>query len=103
MKTSRLLKSGLLKSGLLKSGLLKSGPAAALVSAALVGCGGGNGYEADTPGQVVITGVPTSAVASSAAYTDFARTLTNSETGTPLELSVVVTAPTSETASPQVL
>jgi len=83
--------------------LLKAAAVAAVGSAALVGCSGGNDYEAATTGPAVITGVPASAVASVTAYTDFAKTLVNSETGTPLELSLVVTAPTSETALPQAL
>lgn len=72
--------------------------AAALVLAA---CGDnpGNAPETPTPPPPV-TEVPASALASPAAYAQFAASLPASETASPLDMSRVTAAPTSETAAP---
>ena len=47
--------------------------------------------------------VPASATASPMAYVDYARSLAKSETQQPLDLTTVVTPPTTESGAPQPL
>ena len=67
---------------------------------ALAGCGGGGYSSEPTPTPVVTNEVPSSATASTAAYTSYAGSLKSSETADPLDVSKVVNPPTSETESP---
>ncbi len=70
-------------------------------SALLAACGDSPQESPAAPvTPLALTEVPASALASAGAYTDFARTLANSETGKPLDMSKLGAAPTSETASP---
>jgi ABC-type glycerol-3-phosphate transport system substrate-binding protein len=70
---------------------------------ALAACSGGNGYDEGASTPQAATEVPATALASPGAYTEFARTLTNSETAKPLGVNTVVMPPTSETAMPVAL
>ena len=71
--------------------------AAAALAASLLAACGDNYTEATSP--VVITEVPASATVSTAAYTQFTASLTNSETDTPLGVNSA-TPPTSESDTP---
>jgi hypothetical protein len=64
-------------------------------------CGGL--HDEPAPAPTPSAGVPASATASPTAYTQFAASLTNSETAEPLSLDAVTIPPTTETADPQPL
>jgi hypothetical protein len=68
----------------------------ALLAGGLVSACGGGGD--DTPAPV--TEVPDTALASPAAFTQFARSLPAADTAEPLDLARVDVAPTSETDEP---
>jgi hypothetical protein len=73
------------------------GWAFALATAALLGaCGGGGGDDSPAP----LTEVPDTALASPAAYTEFARSLAPLDAAEPLSLGRLEVAPTSETDEP---
>ena len=70
-------------------------------AAGLTACGGG---DASDPAPVsAASEVPASATVSAKAYQQFAASLSNSETATPLNVNTVSQAPTSETEAPATL
>ena len=71
------------------------------VAASLAACGGGSGGQiVDTPSAA--TDVPASATVSATAYTQFAKTLSSSDSSQPLNVQTL-TPPTSETDAPVAL
>jgi hypothetical protein len=77
--------------------ILMTCAAAALLSA----CGSGGSQNDDvTPPPVVVNEVPASALASASAYTNYAKTLSNSDSAEPVNVNNVATPPASETEVP---
>ena len=68
-------------------------------TAALTACGGGGDAAVQDP-MVTPNEVPDSALGSATAYTAYVGTLAASETASPLDVSKIGNAPTSETAPP---
>ena len=77
----------------------RAGLGVALAAAALLAACGGSDDEAPTPPPQAANEVPATATASALAYTQFANSLVDTETGDPLIVSMVV-PPTSETDEP---
>jgi hypothetical protein len=71
------------------------------VAASLAACGGGSD-SVTIPEPASTSDVPTSATASATAYTQFAKTLSSSDSSQPLNVQTV-TPPTSETDAPVAL
>lgn len=69
-------------------------------AAVLLAACGDNPADAPEPPPPAVTEVPASALASPTAYSQYAASLQPSETATPLGMSLVTTAPTSETEAP---
>ncbi len=67
----------------------------------LAACGGGSHDSTSDPQGD--GGIPSSALASPEAYTDYAAKLPASETGEPVDLSAVDLPPTNDTAEPVAL
>jgi uncharacterized lipoprotein YbaY len=72
---------------------------AAAATLGLAGCSDSPAPETPVATPAASNEVPASATVSAAAYTEFAKSLTSSETGLPLDVNKV-TPPTSETAAP---
>ncbi len=74
--------------------------AGAMALSLLAACGGGNDDEVPTADG---RKVPSSALVSATAYSQWAASLANSETGEPVEVEAGMTAPKSETEDPIVV
>jgi hypothetical protein len=68
----------------------------ALATLLLAACGGGGGADAQAPAP----DVPDEALVSSESYTEWAKSLRPSDSGEPLNMDRLATAPSSETAEP---
>ncbi len=73
---------------------------AAAAALALAACGDNPADAPEPPPAPPATEVPASALTSPAAYAQFAGSLAPSETASPLDVSRVTAAPTSETEAP---
>lgn len=75
----------------------------ALAAGTLLAACNGDNDEVSEPGPPPQAVIPDSALASATAYAEYARTLSNSDTDLPVDISKVNLAPTSETAEPLAL
>jgi hypothetical protein len=79
--------------------LLAAVAGAVLLSA----CSGDDGDATDPNAPPPVVVIPDSALVSANAYTEYARTLANSDTDAPVDISKVTVPPTSETGDPVAL
>jgi hypothetical protein len=68
--------------------------------AALSACGSGGSQNDDVTPPVVVNEVPASAIVSATAYTNYAKSLKNSDSDEAVGVNNVTMAPTSETEAP---